>query len=31
VTEIRDRFSVAEIQSVVPGATIQVKDRAVPK
>jgi hypothetical protein len=31
VTETRDRFSVAEIQTVVPGATIQVKDRAVPK
>jgi hypothetical protein len=31
VVETRDRFSVAEIQTVVPGATIQVKDRAVPK
>jgi hypothetical protein len=31
VTELRDRFSVAEIQSVTPGSNIQVKDRAVPK
>jgi len=31
VTEIRDRFSVAEIQSVAPGSQIQVRDRVVPK
>src|SRR5262245_2922382 len=31
VTELRDRFSVAEIQSVAPGSNIQVKDRVVPK
>ena len=31
VIETRDRFSVAEIQSVAPGGTIQVKDRVVPK
>lgn len=31
VTETRDRFSVAEVQSVAPGATIQVKDRVVIK
>lgn len=31
VTELRDRFSVAEIQSVAPGTQIQVKDRAVPR
>jgi hypothetical protein len=31
VTEIRDRFSVAEVQSVAPGATVQVKDRVVLK
>ena len=31
VTEVRDKFSVAEIQSLVPGATVQVKDRAVAK
>ncbi|MGH7390973.1 MAG: hypothetical protein ACREM3_16170, partial [Candidatus Rokuibacteriota bacterium] len=31
ITETRDKFSVAEIQSVAPGAQIQVKDRAVPK
>ncbi|MBI3637188.1 MAG: hypothetical protein HY216_13420 [Candidatus Rokubacteria bacterium] len=29
VTETRDKFSVAEIQSVTPGAQIQIKDRAV--
>jgi hypothetical protein len=27
VTETRDRFSVAEIQSVAPGAQVQVRDR----
>jgi hypothetical protein len=31
ITEMRDRFSVAEIQSVAPGSQIQVKDRAVLK
>jgi hypothetical protein len=31
VTEIRERFSVAEIQSVANGSQIQVKDRAVLK
>jgi hypothetical protein len=31
VTELRERFSVAEIQSVSPGSQIQVKDRVVPK
>ena len=31
VTEIRDRFSVAEIQAVAAGAQVQVKDRVVPK
>jgi hypothetical protein len=31
VTELRDRFSVAEIQSLAPGSNIQVKDRVVPK
>jgi hypothetical protein len=31
VTEMRDRFSVAEIQSVAAGAQVQVKDRVVPK
>jgi hypothetical protein len=31
VTELRDRFSVAEIQSLSPGSQIQVKDRVVPK
>ena len=31
VTEIRDRFSVAEVQTVAPGSQIQVKDRVVPK
>ncbi|HVQ77257.1 MAG TPA: hypothetical protein VMT79_17165 [Candidatus Binatia bacterium] len=29
VTEVRDRFSVVEIQSVAPGAEIKVKDRVV--
>jgi hypothetical protein len=31
VTETRDRFSVAEIQSVAAGAEVQVKDRVVVK
>jgi hypothetical protein len=31
VTEIRDRFSVAEVQSVVAGAQVQVRDRVVLK
>jgi Flagellar assembly protein T, C-terminal domain len=31
VVETRDRFSVAEIQSVAAGAQVQVKDRVVPK
>jgi hypothetical protein len=31
VTETRDRFSVAEVQTVVPGSQIQIKDRVVPK
>jgi hypothetical protein len=29
VTEVREKFSVVEIQSVVPGAEIRVKDRVV--
>ena len=31
VTEMRERFSVADVQTVAPGARIQVKDRVVPK
>lgn len=31
VTEIRDRFSVAEVQNVAPGSQIQVRDRVIPK
>lgn len=31
VTEMRERFSVADVQAVAPGARIQVKDRVVPK
>jgi hypothetical protein len=31
VTEVRERFSVAELQSVAPGASVQIKDRAVAK
>src|SRR2546425_5073402 len=31
VTETRDRMSVAEIQSMAPGAQVQVKDRVVVK
>lgn len=31
VTEIREKFSVAEIQTVAPGAAIQVRDRVVVK
>jgi Flagellar assembly protein T, C-terminal domain len=31
VTEARDRFSVADVQTVAAGARIQIKDRVVPK
>ena len=31
VTETRERFSVAEIQAITPGAQVQVKDRVVLK
>ena len=31
VTELKEKFSVAEIQTVVPGSQIQVKDRVVLK
>jgi hypothetical protein len=31
VTEVRERFSIAEMQSVSPGATVQIKDRVVAK
>ncbi|MBI4638871.1 MAG: hypothetical protein HY727_21250 [Candidatus Rokubacteria bacterium] len=31
VTEVRDKFSVAEIQAVAPGSQVQVKDRVIPK
>jgi hypothetical protein len=31
VTEIRERFSVAEVQSITPGANVQVRDRVVLK
>jgi hypothetical protein len=31
VVELRDKFSVAEIQAVAPGSQIQVKDRVVQK
>jgi len=31
VTEVRDKFSVAEIQSVETGSKIQIKDRVVLK
>jgi hypothetical protein len=31
VVELRERFSVAEIESVQPGSQIQVRDRVVPK
>jgi hypothetical protein len=31
ITELRDKFSVAEIQTVAPGSQIQVKDRVVQK
>ena len=31
ITEVRDKFSVAEVQSVAPGAAVQVKDRVVAK
>lgn len=31
ITEMRDKFSVAEIQTVAQGAEVRVKDRVVPK
>ena len=31
IVELREKFSVAEIQSVSPGSQIQVKDRVVQK
>jgi bifunctional DNase/RNase len=31
ITELRDKFSVAEIQTVASGAQVQVKDRVVQK
>ncbi len=31
VVELRDKFSVAEIQSVSAGSQIEVRDRVVPK
>ena len=31
VTEVRERFSVGDVQTVAPGARIQIKDRVVPK
>jgi len=31
VVEVRDKFSVAEIQSLQPGSQIEVRDRVVPK
>jgi hypothetical protein len=31
ITEVRDKFSVAELQSVATGAAVQIKDRAVAK
>jgi hypothetical protein len=31
VTEARERFSIADVQSVAPGAAIKIKDRAVLK
>ncbi|HEX3176826.1 MAG TPA: hypothetical protein VHZ49_09125 [Methylomirabilota bacterium] len=31
VTEIRDRFSVVEVQNVAPGSQVQIRDRVIPK
>ena len=31
IVEMRDRFSLAEIQSVTPGSQIEIRDRVVPK
>jgi hypothetical protein len=31
ITETRDKFSVAEIQTLASGAHVQVRDRVVPK
>jgi hypothetical protein len=31
VTEVRDRFSLADLQTVAPGASVQIKDRVVAK
>ena len=31
ITEVRERFSVAELQTIAPGAAVQIKDRVVAK
>ncbi|PYM99453.1 MAG: hypothetical protein DME07_19580 [Candidatus Rokuibacteriota bacterium] len=31
LTEVREKFSVGDVQTVAPGARIQIKDRVVPK
>jgi hypothetical protein len=31
ITETREKFSVAEVQSVTPGLAIQIRDRVVAK
>jgi len=31
ITEIREKFSLAEVQSTAPGAEVQVRDRVIPK
>ena len=31
ITEVRERFSVAEVQNVAPGSQVQIRDRVVPK
>jgi hypothetical protein len=31
VTEIREKFSLAEVQTTAPGSEVQVRDRVIPK
>jgi hypothetical protein len=31
VTEVRDRFSLVEVQNLAPGSQVQIRDRVIPK
>jgi hypothetical protein len=31
ITEIREKFSLAEVQTTAPGSEVQVRDRVIPK